>query len=473
MPSPKKSPFALTNVRRFIAFRVFFNARFYYPVFTILFLDYGLSIEQFALLNTVWAFTIVLAEVPSGALADLIGRKRLLVITCWLMIGEMLLLALVPLGSSSLIFSVFLINRILSGLAEALASGADEAMAYDTLVAEGNPDDWPRVLDIQMRMQQLAYVITMTIGAVVYDPGTVNGILHWFGFQADLSQQVTMRFPIYLTLGLGLLALATTLGMKDPVIGSRSDTGRESIGQKIQRVSRLTLAAGGWIFRTPMALAIILLGMGFDHVLRMLVTMTSQYYRIIDLPEASFGLIGSGVALMGLLVPRVARAMVENFKLRTNLLWLTGLSLLALWGLTLFIPRLGVLPMVLVFVCMMLTSFFCSHYLNRITASSQRATVLSFKGLAFNAAYGIIGILYAGLITGLRQKVETAHVGWAVPAVEDEAFRQSVTFFPWYLVVVLLLVTGCCWLNFRRAGKGAAMTEVIQSITEQDDDRAI
>jgi hypothetical protein len=70
MASPPSSPFALSNVRRFIAFRAFFNARFYYPVFTILFLDYGLTIEQFALLNTVWAFTIVLAEVPSGALAD-------------------------------------------------------------------------------------------------------------------------------------------------------------------------------------------------------------------------------------------------------------------------------------------------------------------------------------------------------------------------------------------------------------------
>ena len=41
------SPFSIANIRLFIAFRIFFNSRFYYPVFTILFLDYGLSIEQF------------------------------------------------------------------------------------------------------------------------------------------------------------------------------------------------------------------------------------------------------------------------------------------------------------------------------------------------------------------------------------------------------------------------------------------
>ena len=73
------SPFAIGNVRRFIAFRAFFNARFYYPVFTILFLDFGLTLTQFALLNVVWAVTIVLLEVPSGALADTLGRKNLLV----------------------------------------------------------------------------------------------------------------------------------------------------------------------------------------------------------------------------------------------------------------------------------------------------------------------------------------------------------------------------------------------------------
>ena len=85
----RMSPFKIRNVRLFIAFRVFFNSRFYYPVFTILFLDFGLTLEQFALLNVVWALTIVLLEVPSGALADTIGRKNLLVFAGACMVVEM------------------------------------------------------------------------------------------------------------------------------------------------------------------------------------------------------------------------------------------------------------------------------------------------------------------------------------------------------------------------------------------------
>ncbi len=153
---PAKSPFSIRNVRLFIAFRIFFNSRFYYPVFTILFLDFGLTIDQFALLNAAWAAAIVLLEVPSGALADTIGRRKLLVVAGVLMVIEIALLCFVPLGNPSLLFGVFIVNRVLSGAAEAAASGADEAIAYDSLKKEGDAREWPRVLEKQIRMQSIA-----------------------------------------------------------------------------------------------------------------------------------------------------------------------------------------------------------------------------------------------------------------------------------------------------------------------------
>ena len=63
----------------------------------------------------------------------------------------------------------------------------------------------------------------------------------------------------------------------------------------------------------------------------------------------------------------------------------------------------------------MLVSFFTSHYLNLITESHQRATVLSFKGMAFNLAYGLIGFLFALLITRLREGGSAAHPHWYRP----------------------------------------------------------
>ena len=451
MKQSVQSPFSLRNIRLFIALRVFFNTRFYYPVFTILFLDFGLTIEQFALLNTVWAATIVLFEVPSGALADIVGRKQLLVITSLLMIFELALISFVPLGNMTLIFWVFLANRVVSGLAEAMASGADEALAYDTLVEQGWGDDWPRVLDVQMRMQSAGFVVTMTIGALVYDPVTVNHVLEWLGLSVTVTQQMTMRYPLYLTLILGFLSLVTTLSMHETHVNKTKDAAGRTYREIVSNALQLTWQAGGWIIRTPFALAVILFGMTCDHTLRMIVTLTSQYYRLIDLPEASFGLIGSGIGMLGLIVPKVARSMTERFTPTRNLVILILITLTGLFGLTGFYPYFGLLPMILIFVGMMLTSFFTSHYLNRITSSDQRATVLSFKGLSFNLTYGMIGLLYAGLIQYLRERSRSGNTGWSEQLVENQAFRESIAWFPWYTIVMLSFLILFCWWYLRHS----------------------
>ena len=164
MTKTASSPYQIPNVRLFIIFRVLFNARFYYPVFSILFLDFGLTLSQFAILNAVWAATIVLCEVPSGALADTIGRRNLLVFAGSLMVMEVALWAFVPRENLSVLFWVFVLNRILSGMAEAAASGADEALAYDSLTQQGNSEDWGRVLERQIQFQSAGFVIAMTLG---------------------------------------------------------------------------------------------------------------------------------------------------------------------------------------------------------------------------------------------------------------------------------------------------------------------
>lgn len=442
------SPFAISNIRLFIAFRIFFNARFYYPVFTILFLDFGLSIEQFALLNTVWAITIVCAEVPSGALADILGRRYLIVATSLLMVVELSVIAFVPLGNTTLIFWAFLFNRVLSGLAEAMASGADEAIAYDALVAEGKEEDWPKVLSVQMRLRSIASIITMTFGALIYDPSLVNRLLAWFGSPLSLSQQTTMRFPVYLTLVLAILATVTAFKMQE----DNRENGEDGDFRALAAL-KMTWQAGCWIARTPFALAVILFGMCYDHILRMIVTMTSQYYRLIELPEASFGVIGSAIGLLGLVTPRIAEYMAENFSATVNMYWVSALTLVGLVSLTGFFPYWGLLPMGFIYIAMMLVTFFTSHYLNQITESHQRATVLSFKGLAFNLAYGLIGFFFAMLITQLRNEKRILHSDWLPGAIEDAAFRGAIGWFPWYAIVCLTITGAYCRYRLRRSSE--------------------
>jgi MFS family permease len=239
------------NIPLFIAFRVLFNARWYYPVLAVLFLDFGLSIEQYALLNVAWAVAIVGLEVPSGALADQVGRKRMVVFSALLMVVEMAVFAFAPRGNPSLLFVLFMVNRVLSGAAEASASGADEALAYDSLVAEGQAHQWPHVLERLTRWQSAAFFITMMLGAAAYDARFVQGVLDGLKLPWRVTQEVTMRFPIYLTLGNALLALLATLNLREPAAKGRD---RPATTVSARTTWRATRATGRWILNTPLAL---------------------------------------------------------------------------------------------------------------------------------------------------------------------------------------------------------------------------
>ncbi len=430
----KISPFSIGNIRLFIAFRVLYNARFYYPVFTILFLDFGLTIEQFSLLNAVWALTIVVAEVPSGALADLLGRKKLLVATSLLMILELGILAFVPLGNGTLLFWAFFINRIFSGLAEAMASGADEAIAYDSLLKEGLKETWPQVLSLQMRIRSIAAIVTMTIGALIYDPKAVNTIFAWCHSTISLDQQTTMRFPIYGTLLLAILAFITALQMRE------TQKAADVKKQNISSVLTKTIQAASWIWRTPFALSVILFAMFFDHILRMQVTMISQYFRLMQLPEASFGVIGSAISLLGLITPKIAEIMAERYSPRTNLCTVFFVCFSGLVGLAYLHSSWGLLPVVCIFLALTQVSFFSSHYLNQISDSEQRATILSFKGLACNIAYAFIGWAYAYLVSGLQQTARHLSPQLSAEQITNTAFTEAAGYFPWYGLVFFLVI---------------------------------
>src|SRR6202451_1416483 len=173
MPFPFNQWFlsdADVNWRRFVLFRVLFNSRFYYPVLAVLFLDLGLSATEYTLLNFAWALAIVFTDLPAGVLADRIGRKPLVVTAAVFMVLEMILLGVAPLHGGLVLLLCCLANRILSGMAEGMASGADESLVFDSLAERDRSGEWPRVLEQVMRWQGVGRVIAMLVGGAIYDP---------------------------------------------------------------------------------------------------------------------------------------------------------------------------------------------------------------------------------------------------------------------------------------------------------------
>ncbi len=402
-----------SNASLFLWFRILFNCRFYYPIFTILFLDLGLSIGEFAALNVVWALTSVVLEVPSGALADRFGRKPLVVTASVLMVLEMSVLALMQPGHHDLVFWLFVCNRVLSGAAEACASGADEALTYDSLPEGERETLWPRVMSNLSRAMAVGFVISSISGSWLYT--------------------ISIKLPVLLCLGSAIACLVVTLRMRENWKTPKNVPLLTSIRETWVSI----LHTGGWIWRTRTAFALIVFGLVFDSMIRLFLTVTSNFYRLVGIEEVWFGVIGTGVSLLGLFTASLMEKATRRMSGAVNFTWL---ALVVLGGLfAAAYPMHGWLGIVLVvplFMSMRFLQFFLSHYMNAVVTSEQRATALSFRGLSMNLAYGSITLLFGW------------HTGWLAHAKglspdDIHVFADSMTWWPWWFAGTLLVAGGC------------------------------
>lgn len=417
------------NATLFIWFRLLFNCRFYYPVYTVLFLDFGLSFAQFTSLNVAWAFSIVLLDVPSGALADTLGRRNLVIISSCLMIIEMLVMACVPVGGAW-VFGVFLLNRVLSGGAEAFSSGADEALAYDSIPKDERPQMWPRVMGRLSRSMAAGFIVSSLVGAFVYDAKNMNGVLAALGWRdAGLTKAITIKFPIYLNMLTAVGCLAIALAMRETPKAHAFKNLREGVRQSWGGIR----SAGAWIWRTRTPFLLIVLGFVLDSMVRLFYTTASNYYRLIGIAEASFGLISTGVSVLALLTSSWMEWLAQHRSARFNF----GLTIVMIaWGLVVLAHPVPGWPGVVMLGPLMLSGrlmqFFLSHYLNEVTDSAHRATVLSFKSLTMNLAYGSVMLLAGWQSSYLAGRMNLSG--------EDlRVFAAALTWWPWWFAFTLVL----------------------------------
>ncbi len=412
-------PFRHKNLRLYAWFTILYNARAYYPVSAVLFLDLGLSREQFLTFNALWAGVIFLLEVPSGALADTIGRKKLLVAAAVMMTLEMAALLFAPANGGWVLLLMVFANRLLSGASEASASGADQALAYDTLQEHGEESHWDKVLATVMSLRSAAFFTAMIVGSLLYQPAALGFLVPTL---STLDPSFTLRLPLALVFLQGIACFALALRMKDPVP-------KRSQRPSLKEALLTTLSAGKWVFTTPLALMVVLGGVLMDSFTRNFATLTSDYFRLIQFPEWFFGILGAGFAVMGIFTPKIARRLSQRFSPRTHFLIIGSWASISLFLLGQAWPYWGIIPAVMTMAVLSWTDFLCSRELNRLADSTQRATILSVKGLIFNLGYGSVALGFAATVAGFKKSGAATN--------NEEALQQTLLWQPAALLLLL------------------------------------
>ncbi|WP_226909660.1 MFS transporter [Georgenia ruanii] len=136
-----------------------------YPLYALLFADAGLSDAQISALFAIWSAVALLAEVPTGMLADRVPRRAALAAAGAVQATGFALWLLTP-G-----FPGFAAGFALWAVGGALTSGALEALLFDALTALGAPGQFPRLLGRVTSAGLLAQLPAAALATVLVGAG--------------------------------------------------------------------------------------------------------------------------------------------------------------------------------------------------------------------------------------------------------------------------------------------------------------
>lgn len=177
----------LRNIRIAYALTVTRFSWFWLGVWVLYYLKFT-NYTGIGLIETVMILTATLLEIPTGAIADLLGRKWTLCISLILQALGALIMA----GATNL--SMLVMSVIPLSIGAALFSGTLEALVYDSLKEAGQADRYEKIITNISSLQLIVPALCGVVGGFMYVldarlPYIANGILYALGALAALFLQ--------------------------------------------------------------------------------------------------------------------------------------------------------------------------------------------------------------------------------------------------------------------------------------------
>lgn len=179
-----------------IAFAIilFFNAflgGLTVPVISLIFLDKGLSLPDLSIFLGLYSLVIIFAEVPTGILADTMGRKKIFSIS---LVGTILSSFFLLLGKRRILLFVAI---AMAGLSRAFASGSLDALYVDHSIA-GRKDGVEKIAakvtaNISI-LETLGLALGSTLGGFL--PVIANKYFKFLGtYDLNLLLKIALTIP--------------------------------------------------------------------------------------------------------------------------------------------------------------------------------------------------------------------------------------------------------------------------------------
>jgi len=353
-----------SNIWKFYLYQILYSLMFFTPIIVLFYQNNGLSLTQIMTIQSINSVLWILMEVPSGYFADVVGRKKSLMLTGIFATLSMLIFGL------SFNFYHFLIASLLWALAGAFISGADSAFIYDTLKDLKKEHLYKKVWGNTVFFYSLGVSAASIIG------GLLGGINFRYVFFAML--------PFYLFLI--PLALSFHEPKKHEILSAKN------------HILDLFKSIKSSVFQNKKIRSLIIYSAIVVSAIDVAYYLYQPYFKLSGLDVIYFGVIFAVFSLIRAFSAKyshlIETKLGQNFSIAI-LFILTSLCYI-LMGKIIFI-----FSFIFAFLFQFVSGFssvVISDYINKETDSHIRATVLSVKSLVGSIFYAVAAPIVGWLV---------------------------------------------------------------------------
>jgi len=351
------------NINKNYIYTLFQNIDLTRGIWMIYLAGKGMSLTQLGLLETIFHITSFLMEVPTGAVADIFGRKISRIS------GRVLSLVSTIILLAANNFLWFAISFIFTALSYNLESGAGDALIYDSLKEIGEDDKYMKISGKKEIFFQSAGIISFVVG----------------GYLAVRSYKTAFA----VTIAFGVLAILQSFSFNEPSIGKviKEEKGNIFIKQLKDSMS---------VIRNNPRISFLII---FTEIIMTFCTCIffyiQNYLKGDGYNEAAIGLICAATYVASALIAPQVHRIEKKIKEQGILLITPFVTVASLWGVALSSYHF------IFFIVLMITEEFVfiamSDYINKIIPSENRATILSFTSMVFSffmiITFPLVGML--------------------------------------------------------------------------------
>lgn len=310
--------------------------------------------KDIMILQAIYSIAIVVLEIPSGYLADVIGRRKTLILGA--IFGS--------LGFATYSFSYgflgFLIAEIILGIGQSCISGADSAMLYDSLLEKGEEKKYSRFEGRIVSLGNLSEAAAGVIG------GLLAGI--------------TLRTPYIAQAFVALIALPAAITLVEPI---RKVPLMKAGIMEIVHIARFALFEDRSLRRNILFSAII------GTATLTMAWFAQPFFEHIGIEIKWFGLLWTSLNLTVAITSYTAHRLESKLGQRWSILIIALTIPLGYLALGQFQASTGLMVLYLFYLVRGYATPVLKDYINRVTASHIRATVLSVRNFVIRLLFAL------------------------------------------------------------------------------------